>query len=170
MLKNSPATDPDSISNFYIKHFGPFLIQSLANIFNHLCIHGTVLKIWKLAKVILLIKPQTNQLPCFPSPYITSFLSIQTLQWTYSQQHQTKQASLVHPHNMAVNLTHSTTTMHTDLQMYRRWLQSTLVLLSHTVVVVIDINKGFDTIHKTYLIPPSIPVICHDIHSQRLNL
>ena len=34
-IKNSPATLPDSISNFHLKHLGPLGIQALTNISNY---------------------------------------------------------------------------------------------------------------------------------------
>ena len=38
-IKNSPATGPDSISNFHLKHLGPQDIQALTNINNYTYAH-----------------------------------------------------------------------------------------------------------------------------------
>ena len=38
-IKNSPATGPDSLSNFHLKHLGPQGIQALTNISNYTYAH-----------------------------------------------------------------------------------------------------------------------------------
>ena len=49
-IKNSPATEPDSISNFHLKHLGPHGIQDLTKICNYTYAHCVIPNIWNKAE------------------------------------------------------------------------------------------------------------------------
>ena len=60
-IKNSPATVPDSIRNFHLKHLGPQGIQALTNISNYTYAHCLMKNIWKQGRIITILKPKTLQ-------------------------------------------------------------------------------------------------------------
>ena len=66
-IKNSPATGPDSIINFHLKHLGPQGIQALTNISNYTYVHCLIPNIWKQGRIITILKP--NKDPTTPSSY-----------------------------------------------------------------------------------------------------
>ena len=65
-IKDSPATGPNSISNFHLKHLSPQGIQALKNISNYTyaCL---IPNIWKQGSIITIRKP--NKDPTTPSSY-----------------------------------------------------------------------------------------------------
>ena len=58
-IKNSPATGPDSISNFHLKHFGPHGIQALTNNSNYTYAF-LIQNIWKQGRIITILKPNKD--------------------------------------------------------------------------------------------------------------
>ena len=84
-IKNSPATGPDSISNFQFKHLGPQGIQVLTNISNCTYAHCLMLNIWKQGRIITILKP--NKDPTTPSSYrpITLLCTIQNHRTPYTE-------------------------------------------------------------------------------------
>src|SRR5678815_4131319 len=66
-LKNSPATGPDSISNFHLKHLGRKAILLITEIFNKSWKLNYIPPIWKQAFIIPKLKPKKN--PNSPSSY-----------------------------------------------------------------------------------------------------
>ena len=64
-IKNSPATGPDSVSKFHLKHLGLHRIQDLTNISNYIDANCLISNIWKQGRIITILKP--NKDPATPS-------------------------------------------------------------------------------------------------------
>ena len=149
-LKKSGATGIDNISNIHLKHLGPHGIRTLTNIANYSYQHCRIPNIWKIGKIIPLLKmgkkpteaasyrPVT--LLCTPSKVVERLiLKITTPHIPLSPtQHGFR------PH-------HSTTTLLTDLT--QRTLDGFNEPLPHrrTLLLTIDISKAFDAIPRLLL-------------------
>ena len=65
--KNSRSTGPDGISYLHLKHLGPHAVRALTNIFNHSLNNNSIPNIWKVGKIIPILKP--NKPPNEPTSY-----------------------------------------------------------------------------------------------------
>ena len=150
-LKNSPAVGVDNISNIHLKHLGPHGIQTLTNIANYSYSHCIIPYIWKISKVITLLKPGKTPtdaasyrpitLLCTPSKVverlllrkITPHIPLSPTQHGYRQNH-------------------STTTLLTNLTQKVNDGINSRNPPHRTLLITIDISKAFDAIPRTLLI------------------
>ena len=58
---NSHSTDPNRITYHHLIHFGPHAIRALTNSFNHSVNNNSTSNIWKVGKIISILKP--NEAP-----------------------------------------------------------------------------------------------------------
>ena len=59
-LRNS-STGPDNIHNRCLKNHSELLVQYLTNLFNAILKQGYIPEKWKMAKIILLLKPKKDK-------------------------------------------------------------------------------------------------------------
>src|SRR6267154_1662858 len=64
---NNNSTGPDNINIRHLKHLGPLAIKYLTDIFNLALNRNIIPQIWKLAKIIPILKP--NKDPCNGNSY-----------------------------------------------------------------------------------------------------
>ena len=67
LTKPTSCTGPDGISYRHLKHLGPVAIKALTDIFNHSILHNTIPNIWKIGKIITILKQ--NKSPIEPASY-----------------------------------------------------------------------------------------------------
>ena len=149
--KNTSATSPDGISYLHLKHLCPHGIKALADIFNLSLTTNSIPNIWKLAKIIPILKP--NKSPTEPASYrpisllcnpskmlerlvlnnITPHIKLSPSQYGFRSQHST-----------STLLTNLTQTILEGLNSQKPAYRSLLA--------AVDINKAFDTVPRHLLI------------------
>ena len=159
--KNTTSTGPDGISYLHLKHLGPHAIRALTDIFNTSIQHNTIPNIWKLAKIISILKP--NKSPTEPASYrpisllsnpskilerlvldnITPHIPLSTTQHGFRPKHSTN--------TLLTNITQTTLEGLNDRKPAKR-----------TIVATIDISKAFDTVPRHLLIDKILNTHIHN--------
>ena len=150
-LKNSGAMGIDNISNIHLKHLGPHGTQTLTNIANYSYAHCIIPQIWKLGKIIALLKPNKTPtqaasyrpitLLCTPSKVVERLILLKT----------TPHIPLS-PTQHGYRPHHSTTTLLTNLTQKVQDSINSRRPPHRTLLITIDISKAFDAISRPLLI------------------
>ncbi|MGK2940486.1 MAG: reverse transcriptase domain-containing protein [Immundisolibacter sp.] len=161
--KNNNSTGPDNINIKHLKHLGPVAIAYLTELYNISLNTNNIPQIWKLAKIVPILKPQkdagtgtsfrpisllspiSKTLEKVILPHITQNIPNQEHQHGFKQKHSTTTAL----HNIN----------NTIIKGFNEKRPP-----ARTVMVALDMSKAFDTvnihtlIHKTHQtnIPPTI--------------
>ena len=150
-LKNSSAVGIDNVSNIHLKHLGPHGIQSLTNIVNYSYAHCIIPDIWKIGKIITILKP--NKTPTEAASYRPI-----TLLCTPSKVMERLLLHKITPHiplsptQHGYRPNHSTTTLLTNLTQTVQDGINSRRPPHRTLLVTIDISKAFDAISRPLLI------------------
>ena len=145
-IKNSPATGPDSISNFHLKHLGPQRIQALTNNSNYTYTDCLILKIWKQGRIITILK--LNKDPITPSSYRPITLLCKPSKIT-----ECLILNIIHPDvplaptKHGFQPLHSINTLLTNLKHVLDGINSKIPA-QKTLLKTIDISKAFDAIPR----------------------
>ena len=67
LTKPTSCTGPGGISYRHLKHLAPVAIRALTDVFNYSIVHNTIPNIWKIGKIITILKP--NKPPTEPLSY-----------------------------------------------------------------------------------------------------
>ena len=143
-IKNSPATGPDSISNFHLKHLDPQGIQALTNISNYTYAHCLIPNIWKQG-IITILKP--NEDPTTPSSYRPT-----TLLCTPSKITERLILNIIHPDAPLAPTQHRFQPLHSANILLTNLTQHLLDGINskrpaqRTLLTTVDISKAFDAI------------------------
>ena len=146
-IKNSPATGPNSISNFHLKHLGPQGIQAHTNIINYIYAHCLIPKIWKQGRIITVLKP--NKDPTTPSSYrpITQLC-------TTSKITEHIMLNIIHPDVTIAPTQHGFRPLHSTNTLLTNLTQHVLDGINskrpgeRTLLTTIHISKAFDAIPR----------------------
>ena len=143
--ENSPATEPDFISNFHLKHLGPHVLYALTKISNYTYTHCLIPNIWKQGKIITILKPNKENI--IPSSYRPM-----TLLCTPSKITECFILNIVHtdvplaPTQHGFQPLHSTNILLTNLAQHVLDAINSKRLTQRTLLTTIDISKAFDAI------------------------
>ena len=144
-IKNLPATGPDSISNFHLKHLGPQGIQALIS--NYTYAHCLIPNIWKQGRIITILKP--NKDPTIPSSYRPI-----TLLCTPSKITERLILNIIHPDVPLAPTQHGFRPLHYTNTLITNLTQHVLDGINskrpakRTLLTTIDISKAFDVIPR----------------------
>ena len=148
---NNNSTGPDHINIRHLKHLGPLAIKYLTDLLNLALNLNIIPQIWKLAKIIPVLKP--NKDPCIGTSYrpisllspIAKTLEKILLPYLTHNIPQTK-------HQHGFKASHSTTTALHQLtnQITQGFNQGQPP--QRTIVVSLDLSKAFDTVNIHSLI------------------
>lgn len=152
-LPPAKAPGPDGITNTALKYLPPLAITTLCNIFTSCLRLSYFPKVWKIASIIMIPKPQ--KIHNIPSNYrpisLLSTLSkvferiiLQTLQKHFKPR----------PEQHAFRFGHSTTT---QLVKLTDEIATNLNNKKHTAAIILDVEKAFDRVWHDGLI--------HKLHS-----
>ena len=157
---------PDEISPFMMKQLGPNTIKYLARLYNNSVNKAIIPHLWKVGKVIPLLKPGK------PADQGTSYHPIYLL----SPAAKILESILLGPINDSINLAH-----HQHCFRKSRLTVTALQSISYiittglnkkkpverTVIVAIDLSKAFDTVdHEILITDISILKMNRHLHSQ----
>lgn len=150
-LKNSSAMGIDNISNIHLKHLGPHGIQTLTNIINYSYAHCIIPHIWKIGKIIALLKP--NKIATEPASYrpITLLCTPSKVLERLILNKTTPYIPLS-PTQHGYRPNHSTTTLLTNLTQKVQDGINSRRPPHRTLLITIDISKAFDAIPRPLLI------------------
>ena len=149
--KNSKALGPDEISPIMLKHLGPHGIKHLTNLFNNVVNTATIPYLWKIARIIPLLKPGK------PADKGSSFRPISLL----SPLAKILEACLLptisdsaelasHQHGFRKSRSTTTALQNISNKITNGLNQNKPV--DRTVAVAIDLSKAFDTVNHEILI------------------
>ena len=151
LTKPTFCTGTDGISYRYLKHLGPVAIRALRNIFNLSILHDTIPNIWKIGKIITILKP--NKSPTEPASYRPISLLcnplkiIERLVLTNITTHIPRS-----PTQHGFRAHHSTTALLTTLTQHIHEGLNIPKPAHRTLLATIDISRAFDTVLRTLLI------------------
>ena len=149
--KNTSSTGPDGISYLHLKHLGPHAIRVLTDIFNYSLINNSIPNIWKLAKIIPILKPNKN--PTEPASYrpISLLCNPSKILERLVLDNISPHIPLS-PSQHGFRSGHSTTTLLTQLSQTALEGLNTPKPAYRSILVTIDISKAFDTVPRHLLI------------------
>ena len=140
----------DRITNIHLKHLGPHGLQTLTNIANYSYSHCAIPDIWKMGKIITLLKP--NKPPTQPASYrpitllCTPSKVVERLILLKTAPH-----IPLSPTQHGYRQHHSTTTLLTNLTQRVQDGINTRSPPKRTLLTTIDISKAFDAISRPLL-------------------
>ena len=149
--KSSKALGPDNISPIMLKHLGPNGITYLTNIFNCSVNQATVPPIWKVGRIIPLLKPKK------PADEGTSYRPISLL----SPPAKILESILLSPIQDSINLAdhqhgfckgRSTATALQDITDHIKTGLNKKKPVDRTIMVAIDLSRAFDTVNHELLL------------------
>ena len=149
--KNTSSTGPDGISYQHLKHLGPHAIRALTDIFNYSLAHNSIPNIWKLAKIVPILKP--NKPPTEPASYrpISLLCNPSKILERLVLNNITPHIPLS-PTQHGFRPQHSTSTLLTNItQTILEGLNSPKPAY-RSILTAIDISKAFDTVPRHLLI------------------
>ena len=148
--KNSKAVGPHELSPIMLKHIGDHGISYLANIYNSVLKSSTIPSLWKVGKIIPLLKPNK------PADQGTSFRPIsllsppaKTLESIILSEIQ--QSITLAPHQHGFRSGRSTQTALQEITDYVTDGLNRPKPRHRTVLVAIDLSKAFDTVNHDIL-------------------
>ena len=161
--KNNNSTGPDNINIKHLKHLGPIALSHLAHLYTTSLNTNVIPQIWKLAKIVPILKPSKDA--GIGSSYrpISLLSPIAKTLEKIILPHITNNIPNL-PHQHGYKKAHSTTTaLHSINNIITRGFNEKRPP-SRTVMVALDMSKAFDTvnihklIHKLHQtnIPPTI--------------
>ena len=158
--KNTSSTGPDGISYLHLKHLGPHAIRALTDIFNLSITQNTIPNIWKLAKIIPILKP--NKPPTEPASYrpISLLCNPSKILERLVLNNISAHIPLA-PSQHGFRSQHSTSTLLTNMTQTILEGLNTPKPAYRSLVAAIDISKAFDTVPRHLLIGK---IINTDIH------
>ena len=149
--KNSKALGPDEISPIMLKHLGPNGINFLTNLFNNSISQAIIPPLWKVGRIIPLLKPKK------PADEGTSYRPISLLsppaKILESILHSQIEASVdLADHQHGFRKGRSTTTALQEITDHIKTGLNMKKPANRTVLVAVDLSKAFDTVnHETLL-------------------
>ena len=159
--KNSKALGPDEISPIMLKHLGPHGLKHLTNLFNYVVNTATIPALWKVARIIPLLKPGK------PADKGSSFRPISLL----SPLAKILEAVLLPTISDSIDLaTHqhgfrksrsTTTALQNIANKVTKGLNQKKPV-DRTVAVAIDLSKAFDTVSHEILITEILSLDLND--------
>ena len=159
--KNSKALGPDDISPIMLKHLGPKGIRFLTNIFNTCVNTATIPSIWKVGRIIPLLKPGK------PADEGSSYRPISLL----SPMAKTLESVLLPEISASIKLAnhqhgfrkaHSTTTALQELNIKITNGLNQKKPVNRTVAIAIDLSRAFDTVDHDLLLEDILELQLND--------
>ena len=149
--KNSKAMGPDNISPVMMKHLGPKAISYLTNIFNNVVNQATLPPMWKVGRIIPLLKPK-KPADEGPSYRPISLLSppVKILESIILAPIQESISLADHQHGFRKG--RSTMTALQDITDHVKFGLNRQKPVNRTVMVAVDLSRAFDTVNHETLI------------------
>jgi hypothetical protein len=158
--KNNNSTGPDNINIKHLKHFGPIAVDYLTNIFNISINQNIIPQIWKLSKIIPILKPSKD--PNDSSSYRPiSLLSplIKTLEKVLLTFISNEIPNIEHQHGFKKK--HSTATaLHNITDSIIKGFNDKRPP-KRTILVSLDMSKAFDSV--------DLHILINKLHKTKLN-
>ena len=158
--KNSKALGPDNISPIMMKHLGPNAINYLTHLFNNLVNTAVIPPLWKVGRIIPLLKPgkPSDEGPSY-RPISLLSPAAKTLESILLKPIQESITLALHQHGFRKG--RSTTTALQEITTHIRDGLNKKKPVNRTVMVAIDLSRAFDTVDHE--------ILTKDISDLRLN-